>query len=48
MVCQFGLQKWVVFAEGGAPSLCLWLEPVPAAGLKAAYRLHSRISSFLT
>lgn len=47
-LCWSGLQKWVVFAEGGAASLYLWLEPVPAAGLKAVHRLHWRISSFLT
>lgn len=48
MVCQSQLQKWVVSAEGGARSLSLWLEPVPAAGPKAAHRLHLHVSSFLT
>lgn len=40
MVYQSQLQKWVVSAEGGALSLSLWLEPVPAAGPKAARRLY--------
>lgn len=35
-MCQAWLQKWVVFAKGGAHSLYLWPEPVPAAGLRAA------------